>query len=103
MRYALVLWFVFTSTAAEATLIVNGSFELPGGEKRDAISAGSDFFPGWTVTKDNVDYFGGCSDGIRCIDLDGTPGFGGLAQSFSTQPGIELPRHLRYVGQSIVL
>ena len=35
-----------------------------------------------------MDYIGGCSDGARCLDLDGSS-FGGVAQSFSTQPGVE--------------
>ena len=75
----------------EATLIVNGSFELPGGGESNPIFAGSDFLPGWTITRENVDYGigGGCLDGIWCIDLDGSPSFGGVAQTFSTQPGIE--------------
>ena len=88
MPYALILWFVFTSTAVEATLIVNGSFELHGDTGPGPIPVGSDFLTGWIVTRDNVDYIGGCSNGARCLDLDGSS-FGGVAQSFSTQPGIE--------------
>ena len=80
----LVLLFLGLSTPAEATMIVNGDFSLPGGGSVDKVPAGSTFFPGWTVTRANVDYYGGWS-----IDLDGTPGFGGIEQAFATQVGVE--------------
>lgn len=70
--------------AAKANLIVNGSFELPGGSGDPTLGTGSTFFPGWVVTRDTIDYIGGCADGTRCLDLDGTVGFGGIAQTFST-------------------
>jgi len=74
---------------AEATLIVNGSFELPGGSGDPTLGLGSTFIPGWVVSRDTIDYIGpgGCADGLRCLDLDGTVGFGGIAQTFSTVAG----------------
>lgn len=42
------------------------------------------------MTRDTIDYNGTfleASDGSRSIDLDGSPGFGGIAQTFSTIPG----------------
>jgi choice-of-anchor C domain-containing protein len=76
---------IATSNAASADLIVNGGFELPGGFA--TYGAGSTAIPGWTVTRDNIDYIGGCGEGSRCLDLDGTVGFGGIAQTFETVSG----------------
>jgi choice-of-anchor C domain-containing protein len=47
---------------------------------------------GWVVTRATVDYIGGAwpgLDGACSLDLDGTPGFGGVAQDFVTTPGQE--------------
>ena len=75
----------------EPNLIENGGFELgasPGryvtlGERSSAVE-------GWTVTSQTVDYIGSyfqCAEGGRCLDMDGTPGFGGVSQTFASQPG----------------
>ena len=79
---------VITAIPAPATanLIVNGSFELPGGG--GILATGSTFFEGWVVTRDNIEVIGGCSDEAWCLDLDGS-NFGGIAQSFSTVPGLQ--------------
>src|SRR5271157_4185829 len=72
-----------------ANLLVNGSFEQPGGN--DILSATGSTITGWTVVAGtNVDYihtYFTCSDGAFCLDLDGTPGAGGIAQTFATTPG----------------
>ena len=89
------------SARASATLLVNGSFEDGGaielsGGFYATLAAGSTELPGWVVTRETIDYLSDapnpvgddlCSHGDRCIDLDGTPGFGGIAQSFATVPG----------------
>lgn len=36
---------------------------------------------------DHIMYFWPAADGIRSIDLHGSPGFGGVAQTFATKPG----------------
>ena len=75
-------------------LLVNGSFEdgpsVADFVNLEAGTVGANDIPGWTVTQENIDYIGTewvPSDGDRSIDLDGTPGFGGIAQTFSTVPG----------------
>src|SRR5271157_4784657 len=69
--------------------LVNGSFEQPGGN--DILGATGTTITGWTVVAGtNVDYihtYFTCSDGVFCLDLDGTPGAGGIAQTFATTSG----------------
>jgi choice-of-anchor C domain-containing protein len=78
-------------------LIKNGSFELgpdPGGFS--TIKAGETTIPNWTVTGNTVDVIGSyfpSSNGKRCIDMDGTPGPGGLEQTIPTIPGKEYIVH----------
>lgn len=72
-------------------LLVNGSFEQPAGGERRGLRMNSTYIPGWVVTRDTIDYFGGlytCSDGSYCMDLDGDPGYGSIAQTFATTPGV---------------
>jgi len=79
------------SEPAAANVIVNGSFEAPGSEYGPfGIETGSTYFPGWIVSRGDVDYGGpgGCGDGLHCLDLDGYT-FGGVAQTFSTEPGVQ--------------
>ena len=72
-------------------LVKNGSFEDGADPGAFAtLSPGSNSITGWTITRKTVDYIGTyfpCADGKRCIDMDGTPGFGGLSQTFATTPG----------------
>jgi len=76
-------------------LLINGSFEEgpdPSGELFNYVTLfqGNAEMPGWIVTKDSVDIKGTLwspTDGFRCIDLNGTPGLGAIAQNFSTAPG----------------
>src|SRR5688572_33418771 len=72
-------------------LLVNGSFE----EGPDAgdflpLEPGSTDIKGWTVTRAQVDYIGGhwkSADGNRSLDLHGSPGLGGVKQTFATVKG----------------
>ncbi len=71
-------------------ILINGSFEegfAPGTFK--TLKTG-DKIPGWTVTKATVDLSGNylkAQDGKNSIDLNGTPGFGGIQQRFFTEKG----------------
>ena len=78
-------------TKANANLIVNGSFEdgidpgvfLP-------LPGGSTAIAGWITTGVSTDYIGTvwvASDGERSLDLVGSPGLGGVMQTFATTPG----------------
>jgi choice-of-anchor C domain-containing protein len=76
---------------ASASLITNGSFESgPPISGYIALPGGSTVIPGWTVTGNSIDVVDGewvASDGRRSVDLDGTPGPGGISQAFATNPG----------------
>jgi choice-of-anchor C domain-containing protein len=72
-------------------LLVNGDFES-GPDIRMAcfpLNPGSTAITGWTVTRGQIDYQDGIwqSSDRRVVDLDGSPGFGGIAQTFQTVPG----------------
>jgi len=72
-------------------LIRNGSFEAgrnPGTYL--PLQPNSTAVTGWTVVRGGIDYVGTdwvSSDGNRSLDLNGTPGVGGIAQTFNTIPG----------------
>jgi choice-of-anchor C domain-containing protein len=73
-------------------LIVNGSFEdgPPVGGSFLTLPGGSTAMPGWTVTLTSVDIVtSGWQqiDGQRSLDMDGSPGPGGLEQTIATVPG----------------
>ncbi|MDP9018017.1 MAG: choice-of-anchor C family protein [Candidatus Eremiobacteraeota bacterium] len=76
--------------AQSGNVLINGSFEQgPKVGSSLPLTTGSRDIPGWVVTGP-VDYIGSfwvSSDGVRSIDLDGTPGPGAIAQTFSTEPG----------------
>lgn len=82
--------------AEKDNLLVNGSFEegpdfpenfgyLPN------VRVGSTDIKGWTVTRGNIDVTSSRhwlpGHGQRSIDLHGTPGFGGVKQTFKTVAG----------------
>ncbi len=74
----------------QVNLITNGSFEIgpdPGGYL--PLNPGSTAITGWTVTRDQIDYtaYWVDADGDRSLDLNGSPGVGGIAQTFSTIAG----------------
>lgn len=99
---------VVTSQAAEgetlealstqANLLQNGSFELgPNPGSFLPLNPGDTSINNWTVISSSVpgggggiDYLGTgwrSSDGSRSLDLNGTPGVGGIYQDFTTTPG----------------
>ena len=82
---------------ADANVIVNGSFEQPdisSGGTYETFTAGDTGILGWTVFGQSVDIvsggsYGGAAAGSQMLDLDGTPGPGGVMQAFATNPGTE--------------
>jgi choice-of-anchor C domain-containing protein len=83
-------------TAAPArpagNLLVNGSFEDGlediGGFK--SLDKGSDAIKGWKVTRGQIDIVGTfwvAAHGSRTVDLHGSPGYGGIEQTFKTKKG----------------
>jgi choice-of-anchor C domain-containing protein len=72
-------------------LLVNGSFEDgPDVDEFLSLEPGSTAVKGWKVTRGPIGYVGNDwrnADGFRSIDLRGTPGFGGIEQTFKTQKG----------------
>ena len=73
-------------------LIVNGSFEQGPEDIGDFLPLDKDSgaIKGWVVIKGQIDLVGGywqSAHGKRAIDLHGTPGYGGVAQTFKTEKG----------------
>lgn len=91
LRLIAVCGLVMVASTVEANLLTNGSFETasipaPTGN----VPVGSTAITGWIVTRNPIDYVGSewvPPDGTRSIDLDGSPGAGGIAQSFATVAG----------------
>ena len=80
--------------ANKVNLIVNGGFEdCPESDANKPLEKGSTAMKGWTVTRGQIDLntqIGDewkASEGKRCLDLHGSPGFGGVVQSIATKPG----------------
>jgi choice-of-anchor C domain-containing protein len=77
----------------EENLLVNGSFEEgpdPGERGYKPLNKGSKDIKGWEVTRGQIDYEGSAwqhADGERSIDLHGSPGYGGIKQTFKTKKG----------------
>jgi len=71
-------------------LLENGSFEMgPEPGFYLPLNPGSKDINGWEVIRGGIDYIGTAwvaSDGNRSLDLNGTPGIGGVAQTFDTIP-----------------
>lgn len=95
MRYLRVLLLssclapLVAQTPPAANLLLNGGFEQPGTE-RLGLTRGSTYIPGWSVTRDTIDYqstYFTCPEGRFCLDLDGNPGAGAISQSFATTSG----------------
>jgi choice-of-anchor C domain-containing protein len=80
-------------TKANTNLILNGSFEVgPDPGAMITLLGGSTAITGWEVTRGGIDYEGTfwvASDGDRSLDLDNSPGFGGIMQTFATNVGQE--------------
>ncbi len=71
-------------------ILINGSFEEGGPAGYYKTLRKGDKISGWTVTKATVDLTGNyfkAQDGQNSIDLNGTPGFGGIQQRFFTDKG----------------
>ena len=81
-----------TPAPTSGNLLLNGSFEdgpNPGGIGIATLQPNSTAIEHWTVTLASIDYVGGywkAAAGQRSLDLDGTPGFGGIQQTFTTVP-----------------
>jgi choice-of-anchor C domain-containing protein len=83
-------------TAAPAPLprpdvLVNGSFEQgPPIANFLPLNPGSTAITGWVVTRGQIDLVGShwpAAHGKRSLDLHGSPGLGGIRQTFATHPG----------------
>ena len=77
----------------DTSLLVNGSFE-DGPDLGDAtfkaLNAGSQEIAGWVVTRGQIDLLGTHwqhAHGKRSLDLHGSPGIGGVKQTFETKKG----------------
>jgi choice-of-anchor C domain-containing protein len=72
-------------------LIKNGSFEEgPDPGRFLPLNEGSADIKGWVVTRGQIDYVGShwrAADGKRSLDLHGSPGYGGVKQTFKTKKG----------------
>ena len=85
-------------------LVVNGSFEdgpkkIPGDDGGDALSEDRGYLPldkgstditGWVVTRGQIDLHANhvkAAKGRRSIDLNGSPGVGGIQQAIKTVKG----------------
>jgi choice-of-anchor C domain-containing protein len=76
----------------DGNLIINGSFEdSPDVDGYHSLDEGSDAIKGWVVTRGQIDLIGArhwkAAAGKKSVDLNGSPGFGGIKQSFTTQKG----------------
>ena len=73
-----------------ANLLVNGSFEEGPDDigEYKSLDKGSEEIKGWKVTRGQIDLIGTfwtSADGKRSLDLHGSPGYGGVEQSFKTK------------------
>ena len=75
-----------------ANLLVNGSFEDGPDDigEYKPLDKGATDIKGWKVTRGQIDLCGTffvAAQGSRCIDLHGSPGYGGVEQTFKTKKG----------------
>jgi choice-of-anchor C domain-containing protein len=75
-------------------LLVNGSFEEGPDDIGDykSLDKGATDIKGWKVTRGQIDLIGTffvSAHGSRCIDLHGSPGYGGVEQTFKTKKGVK--------------
>jgi len=80
---------LLASSAPAQNMLVNPGFEQgpPFGGTFLALSVGSTAMPGWIVTRGEIDIVStGWQqiEGLRSLDLNGSPGSGGVAQTFGT-------------------
>lgn len=92
-----------TAAAAHANLVTNGSFESgPDPGIVMTLGVGSTVMPGWTVTRDAIEYCGTCweaANGTRSLALNGTSP-GGVAQTLATIPGGEYTVRFFMIGDA---
>jgi choice-of-anchor C domain-containing protein len=102
--FAFVLLLPVTSAAPArpaANLLVNGSFE-EGPEdigEYKSLDKDSTEIKGWKVTRGQIDLCGTfftAADGKRCVDLHGSPGYGGVEQTFKTRKGTKYKVELQF-------
>ncbi len=80
---------LFGSGASAQNMLTNHSFESgPAFTSFLPLNPGSTAIPGWIVTRGQIDLVDSwvSADGSRSLDLNGSPGSGGVAQTFSTTP-----------------
>jgi choice-of-anchor C domain-containing protein len=79
--------------AAQANLIVNGSFETPTAPPNGFSVLAGAALTGWTISGGTIDLINNgywpAYDGLQSVDLSGTPGPIGtnISQTFATVPG----------------
>lgn len=80
--------------ATGVNLLINGDFEQAGvnpGSGSSQLNQGSGSITDWIVTRGQIDYIGTYWEypfgGSRSVDLDGSPGIGGVMTSLGTIPG----------------
>ena len=84
-------------------LIVNGGFEK-GAEVHTGflpLQKGSEAIPGWEVTRGPIDLIHGywkSARGERSVDLNGSPGAGGVKQTIATKKGSRYRVSFRLAG-----
>ncbi|HVM61703.1 MAG TPA: choice-of-anchor C family protein [Verrucomicrobiae bacterium] len=85
-KFAIVCICMSALTSARANLLTNGSFESPGGYA--TANPGATWITGWVVINGQIDYDPGwqAADGLASLDLNGSPGVGGVEQTFATVP-----------------
>jgi choice-of-anchor C domain-containing protein len=77
----------------DKNLLVNGSFEEGpeiGADGFLPLDPDSKAIKGWVVTRGQIDYISSywtAADGKRSLDLHGSPGYGGIKQTFATKKG----------------
>jgi choice-of-anchor C domain-containing protein len=81
-----------TAAPAPANLLVNGSFEDGPDDigEYKSLDKGADAIKGWKVTRGQIDLIGTfwtSAHGSRSLDLHGSPGYGGVEQTFKTKKG----------------
>jgi choice-of-anchor C domain-containing protein len=80
------------SADKETNLLVNGGFEegIDDIGEFKPLDKGSTDIKGWTVIRAQIDYIGSYwqpAGGKRSLDLHGSPGIGGVSQTFKTTKG----------------
>lgn len=92
LAFAVGLIAVPVTAAEPKNLLVNGSFE--DGPKDigafTSLDKDSKAIKGWVVIGGQIDLIGTfwqAADGKRSLDLHGSPGYGGVAQTFKTEKG----------------